>query len=353
MSRLLCVLLLSLVTGAATMPAAELSDRDVLAIAEGRHPRDAAIDRALTFLRTQARPSGALSEQHPVALTALAIIAHLAAGRTTEDGASGALLKRAIEYVLDNQDIDGYFGRKDGSRMYGHGIVTLMLAEAFGLCRDDSLEARIRIALDKAVALTVKAAQVQKSPQHAGGWRYEPNDNNSDLSLSGWQMMALHATDQVGIAVPPEVIAGALAYMRNRVTEDGKVSYEGLGDDRPALRGIALLCLGAGGALETPEGAKMAKAISARIAADPLQWQGEFFFYRAYYDAVGLNRSAPDLWSTYGDQLEKILIEHQSPDGSWPTPPGDNEGDKGLTYRTSMALLALTVRRHVLPAYQR
>jgi hypothetical protein len=344
------ILLVLVVCGLA---AAELADRDLVALAEGRHPRDAAIDRALDFLRTQARPSGALSEQHPTALTALAVMAHLAAGRTTEDAASGELLRRGIEHVLDGQDLDGYFGRKDGSRMYGHGIATLMVAEAFGLCRDEMLEARMRLALEKAVAVTVKAAQIAKSDQYAGGWHYEPNGKSSDLSLSGWQLMALHATDQVGLAVPPAVIQGAARYARNRVTEDGKVSYNNIGDDRPALRGLALLSAGVGGGLDTPEGKRHIASITARIVADPIQWQGAFLFYRFYYDAVGLNRAAPEQWATYGDQLEKLLIEHQSPDGSWPTAPGDNEGGFGPTYRTSMAVLALTVRRHVLPAYQR
>jgi hypothetical protein len=36
-----------------------------------------------------------------------------------------------------------------------------------------------------------------------------------------------------------------------------------------------------------------------------------------------------------------------------PGPPNDNERKHGLVYTTSMAVLALAVDRHVLPAYQR
>lgn len=43
----------------------------------------------------------------------------------------GEALRRALAFVLrpDRQDKDGYFGRADGSRMYGHGIICLMLGE--------------------------------------------------------------------------------------------------------------------------------------------------------------------------------------------------------------------------------
>ena len=42
-----------------------------------------------------------------------------------------------------------------------------------------------------------------------GGWRYTPDATDSDLSLSGWQLMSLHAAQQVGVEVPSGVIDGA------------------------------------------------------------------------------------------------------------------------------------------------
>jgi hypothetical protein len=93
--------------------------------------------------------------------------------------------------------------------------------------------------------------------------------------------------------------------------------------------------------------------VVARILSDPISWQGQWFFYRVYYDAVGMSRAAPEQWDAYGKHIEKLLCEHQNQDGSWSNPPGGNEGDHGPVYMTSLALLALAVNRHVLPAYQR
>jgi len=343
------ILALALFIPVPTASALELSDQQVIDLLAAEQPRDAAIRRALAYLRGLQKPAGAVGDEFPTALTALALMAHLAAGHTPDDLQHGPWLRRSLGYVLAQQDENGYFGKSDNSRMYGHGITTLMLAEALGMCRDEDLDERIRTALERAVAVTVNAAQVKKGGGHEGGWRYQPGEGSSDLSLSGWQLMSLHATQQVGITVPDQVIANAVAYARRLTTADGKVGYEKPGEDHAALRGAAMLSLAIGGQNDAPEVARIAD----RMHSDPIAWRGPWFFYRCYYDAVGLSRAAPQVWEGYAPTLETVLVDHQNQDGSWPTPPGDNEGGHGQVYRTALAVLALAVNRHVLPAYQR
>jgi hypothetical protein len=128
------------------------------------------------------------------------------------------------------------------------------------------------------------------------------------------------------------------------------VGYRNRDEDHPALRGLGLLSLAIGNQLDAPE----VGAIGEKIQSDPFQWEGRWVFYRAYYDAVGLNRALPKVWEKYGPRMEKIFIDHQNADGSWEGPPQNNEyTEGGPVYVTSMAVLALTVNRHVLPAYQR
>ena len=72
----------------------------------------------------------------------------------------------------DRQDEKGYFGDNDGSRMYGQGIITLMLAETLGMGIDDKQDATIRRRLQKGVELILRAQAVTKSDKsHEGGWR--------------------------------------------------------------------------------------------------------------------------------------------------------------------------------------
>jgi len=235
--------------------------------------------------------------------------------------------------------------------MYGHGIATLLLAEAAGACGDEAREQRVRDALVRAIGLTLRAQRVAKPPQFRGGWRYGPTDANADLSLSGWQLLSLYASRQIGVPVPPEALIDGAAYARSLIGDNGSVAYDNRGDDRPALRGLALLVLvlGQGPGGSSGSSAPEITAIVKRISEDPIAWQGSFFYYRAYYDAVGLARAAPTMWDTYGPRLEKVLIDHQDPAGAWPETPGGGEGLP--VYRTSMALLALSVDRHLLPAH--
>lgn len=347
--RAAMLLLACLALGAPAVSAAELTDQQVLDLLAGERPRDVAVRRGLAFLRGLQRPDGAVGGDYPTALTALALLAHLAAGHTPDDLQHGAWMRRSLVYVLDRQEGDGYFGKADNSRMYGHGMVTLTLAETFGMCRDEDLDERIRGALERAVAVTVGAARIRKAALHQGGWRYQPHDTTSDLSLSGWQLMSLHATQQVGMEVPPAVIADAVAYAHRLTSPDGRVGYDDPGEDHAALRGAAMLALAIGGQGDAPEVARIAD----RIRSDPIAWQGPWFFYRCYYDAIGLARAAPQVWQGYAPILEALLVDHQQADGSWPTPPGDNERANGQVYRTALAVLALAVNRHVLPAYHR
>lgn len=326
------------------------TDVEAVAALETGLPRDRAVERGLVWVRAQAGSDGGLGESNRVALTALGLLAHYANGITPSDPQAGAWMAHGLDFVLAGQDIDGYLGRIDGSRMYGHGIATLLLAEAAGACGDEAREQRVRDALVRALALTLRAQRVNKPARHRGGWRYSPTDDSADLSLSGWQLLSLHASRQIGVPVPPEALLDGAAFARSLIGEQGTVGYESRGDDHPALRGLALLVLvlGQGPNLDQSAAPEIA-AITRRITDDPIAWQGSFFYYRAYYDAVGLARAAPLTWETYGPRLEKLLIDHQAADGSWPAAPSGSE-DLAV-YRASMALLALSVDRHLLPAH--
>jgi len=341
--------LILLIGGAARVQAAELSDIQVLATVTADSPSDIAIRHGLEFINAHQNADGSFAPGPAVAVTGLCVMANLSSGIVPDATTAGAHVRHALEFLLTSQDPSGYFGTKDGSRMYGHGIATLALGEALGTCRDEEFDARLRSALTRAVAVTINAARVLKAPAYSGGWRYSPEDITSDMSLTGWQLMSLHAAAQSGVAVPDEIISAAVDFARRMTTAAGLVGYDHAGDDHPALRGLSMLCFAIGQHGTDPQ----VGLIAERVRADPLAWQGAWMFYRAYYDAVGMSRAAPEIWESYGPALEKVLTDHQNADGSWPNPPGDDEGSQGPVYMTAMAVLALSVHRHLLPVYQR
>src|SRR5262245_57994585 len=114
----------------------------------GRAQRDGrletAISSALAFLARQQADDGSFEAGGPrIAKTGIALLAYLSAGHTSEVGRYGLTVRRSIEYLLVVVPPDGYFGRIDGSRMYGQGIVTVALAEAYAVESDPQQRVRI------------------------------------------------------------------------------------------------------------------------------------------------------------------------------------------------------------------
>ena len=317
-----------------------------LAAAAGEAPRGPAqaIERGLAWLRSQQQADGGLSGKHRSASTALAALAHLAAGVTPDLPEHGPAVRRMLVHLSASADERGYLG--GDSRMYGHGIACLTLANALGATRDDDLDERMRQTLTRGIAVTVAAARVGKPDDQKGGWRYNPDEAGSDLSVSGWQLASLYAARRTGLAVPDDVFSAALAYVRGRIDGDGKVGYTARGEDRTTLRGLALLAL----ELEPGPRDPLRDKILARLRAEPLTWSGPWFFYRIYYDATGVSRCEPAAWPAVRDPMYALLVANQGTDGSWPAPPGDNEREYGAAYATAMALLALTVDLRLLPS---
>ena len=312
-------------------------------------PRDAALEKGIAFLATQQNQDGSFGKRYKNALTGLAIMAFLATGNTPDGQPHGKLVRNAINHVVSQMRPDGFFG--DG--MYEHGICTLMLTEAAGMTRDPVLERTLIASCGKAVKLILSAQAIKKTEAHEGGWRYEPTSTDSDVSLSGWQTMALRSAKNIGIAVPDESIQKAVAYIRRNACAKGGFGYQENKGERPNLRGVGLLALPLCGIYDAPELTKT----TALMLKDPPKWQlgGQgHFYYRIYYSAAGMYQMGDEAWNMFYGSIDELLIKHQCPDGSWPDPSGDNSRETiGAVYTTSMAILALAVHHHFLPIYQR
>src|SRR5438874_8417867 len=58
-----------------------------------------------------------------------------------------------------------------------------------------------------------------------GGWRYEPRPDDSDISVTICQIMALRAARNAGVYVPPSTINNAIKYVKNSQEPDGGFRY--------------------------------------------------------------------------------------------------------------------------------
>src|SRR4051812_48578289 len=165
----------------------------------------ASIDRGLKYLADKQKPDGTWPSgmNNSSAITSLAVMAFLARGHTPGQGPYGDVINKAIDFVVAHQMPNGLLSANSGT-MYDHGISTVMLCEAFGMV-DESRKPRLEAAIAKAAKVILDAQKVPQGP-HAGGWRYQINSADADISVTGWQLMALRGAANCGAAVPKEVL---------------------------------------------------------------------------------------------------------------------------------------------------
>lgn len=315
---------------------------------------DGAIRRGLEYLKASQKPDGAWESGgfgKATSVTSLAVMAFLACGHVPgEEGRYREAIEKGVAYVVGSQKPNGLLvSNTSHGPMYCHGISTLMLAEVVGMTADPALAARCREALAKAVELIVKAQEVRKPEEHGGGWRYQPNSYDSDLSVTAWQVVALRAAKTAGCSVDDATIGRAVDYVKRCAVSGGGFSYQaGRGDANNPRTGAGILSLELCGTHEAPESIAGAEYLMKH----PPQWSSDHFFYEVYYCPNALFQLGDKYFGAYYPRLVSILLERQEGDGSWLSPNG-NDRSGGRAYCTATGVLALAVEYRYLPIYQR
>ncbi len=335
---------------------------------------DQAIDRSVRagirhLLSLQHRDGSIHDRGHDTSMTALAVMAMASVGTLPADPTvESVAMRRAIDFVVNpnapvrspRQDSQGYFGRADGSRMYGHGITTLMLTELVGMGADDQQDIHIRQSLDAALNVILSAQRIKKSSNNQGGWRYTPESTDSDLSVSVWQLMALRSAKNDGMPIPSEAIDQAVHYLEMSFTSplqpDGTpreplagFSYTP-GQSRPtfAMTAAGLLAMQVCGRYDSP----LTHAAADWLLENPPKLDERFFYYGTYYYAQAMHQRGGRHAQEAAGLVSKLLLSEQNSDGSWASTRGE-ERNYGSAYATALAVLSLSVTYHYLPIYQR
>jgi hypothetical protein len=313
--------------------------------AQGRpDPLKDRIDRALEFLSSQQDENGSWNSKP--ALTGLAVMAFLSAGHVPGEGPYAETVEKGIRWVLENQRANGLFATNEpGLEMYHHGICTLMLAEAAGMT-DAKLAKELKVKLEKAVKLILQGQRPAPSI-HQGGWRYRVDSPDADVSVTGWQLLALRAVKNLGCDVPSERIDQAVDYLKRcRDPITGGYCYMPGGRQTTACTGTSILAIELCG--KDKERSRETLQAGSYLLKHPLRFGEEHFFYGVYYGAQAMFQLGNNYWNAYRPELHKTLFDHQQANGAWIGPDG-----LGPAYATAMAILALTVEYRFLPIYQR
>jgi hypothetical protein len=205
-------------------------------------------------------------------------------------------------------------------------------------------------ALPPALQLIISAQRVPKSPQHEGGWRYNANSRDSDLSCTGWPILALRSARNNGARVPESVIADGVQYVLKTHREDrGGFSYQPGRGPNMGMTGVGLLVL----ELTGRHGEKITQQAGDYILANMQRGlRSGFWHYGMYYASQGTWQLGGTHWENYAEAMYSRVLPQQRENGAW---PANSNGTRraGTACSTAMVVLAIAVPYCQMPTYQR
>lgn len=290
--------------------------------------------------------------------TSLALLCFLGAGYTHQEGKYKEVVKKGLNWLKKIQKADGNLhdwdelGRQ--TAFYAHGQGTIALCEAFALTQDPALLPAARKALQF----------IYTSQNDNGGWQYQPGAVG-DLSVTGWQVMAIQSARMAGIEVPEEVLLKVQLFLNSVSSQNGsRYRYKASDPDSlfsPAMTAEGLLCRQyLGWPKEHPA---LQDGVQWMLDEDNLpRWsEGKRNVYYWYYATQVMHHMEGDAWEKWNnalrDQISSNQIKGGSNSGSWnPHKPHgvDHEYAEagGRLYITCLSILTLEVYYRHLPLYR-
>ena len=290
--------------------------------------------------------------------TALSLLCFLGAGYTHQDGKYKEVVRKGLNWLKKIQKPDGdlhdwqELGRQ--TAFYAHGQGTIALCEAYGMTRDSALQEPARKALQF----------IFDSQNEHGGWQYQPGAVG-DLSVTGWQVMAMQSARMAGLEVPDENLTRVQLFLDSVGSQGGRrYRYKAADPESlfsPAMTAEGLLCRQyLGWKREHP------------ALQDGVQWlleeqnlprwaEGRRNVYYWYYATQVMHHMEGEAWDKWNtalrDQITSAQVKVGKLSGSWhpSKPQGDNHeyGEAGgRLYVTCLSILTLEVYYRHTPLYR-
>ena len=311
--------------------------------------------------RDKPRPAGAVrpcncepgtTQRNDIAATGMGLLPFLAAGITHRPSPTAKkdyskVVDGAINFLMRKQAKDGAYS----GDMYAHGIATIAMCEAYGLTSDP----KIKISAQRALNFIAYA----QDPA-GGGWRYAPKQAG-DLSVTGWELMALKSGQMAGLSVSRNILKASERFLDSVESPTKKGNYKYMPDsgESPTMTAVGLLCRQYSGVNARNPGLLAGVQV---LRANPPGRTGNIYY--EYYATQVMHHMQGEDWNFWnlgpnGDGkggIRDTLIAkrdvgttpkrpHQA--GSW----GGSQG--GRLMATSLSLLCLEVYYRHLPLYRR
>ncbi len=284
-----------------------------------------------------------------IAATGLALLCFLGAGHTHKQGDYRDVVYKAINYLTnaiktnlpnarDFRPNGRFLADNAPYEMYEHGIAVLAMCEAYEMTADSILRMPCEVGIDF----------IQRSQHPDGSWGYRPS-TSGDLSIVGWQMMALKSAKKIGFKVRSEVIQRMDKFLDSQQSESG--SYYGYRSTQKeaCTTSIGLLIrLYRGWSRTDPRILK-----GTQYIAD-LGPSSDGIYYN-YYATQLLFHMKFEKWAQWNVTNRDYLVREQAKEGhekgSWYFGRSHFNEVGGRLYCTAMATLTLEVYYRFMPIY--
>jgi len=324
----------------------------------GTRQSEAAVERGLRWIVAHQLPSGGWSFDHrkicqgqcrdpgtstsTTAATGMALLALLGAGYTHQAGEYQDNIHRALYYLAGRGRATEH-GRDylEGDKaMYGQGLASMALCEAYAMTEDPG----IREVAQQAIRFVIDA----QDPT-SGGWRYVPKEAG-DMTVTGWQLMALKSAQMARFDVPSSTYFMACRFLDRVQSHEGAcygyISPEN--DPRHSTTAIGLLC-------RMYTGWPRDNRALGQGVGFLAQWgPAKDDMYYNYYATQVLHHYEGPAWDAWNRRMRDFLIATQATDGheagSWFF-SGNYGKVGGRLYNTAMAVMTLEVYYRYLPLY--
>jgi hypothetical protein len=302
-----------------------------------------AVDGSWQFDLSGCRCDGACRDPGTIksdtASTAIALLPFLGAGSTQVDGPYQQTVSRGLYYLLSRMQPTPRGGDFCAGTMYGHGVTTLALAEAYGMTHDALLLEPLRDAI-RFIATSQDA--------HGGGWRYLPGQAG-DITVTAWQLAALKSAAIAGVETPSPTIDGVRRFLDSVQAANGAGYGYRTPTAKPCTSAIGLLCRMYTGWDRDLEPLRRGVTALAKPGPHPAAIYQNFYLAQAL---VQMDHPAWPRWNAKNrDQIlaQQARAGHEA--GSWffadhDTAPG------GRLAHTALAVLTLEVYYRLLPIYR-
>ncbi len=314
-----------------------------------------AIEKGTEFL-LKGKPRQEYGHWHGVEALVLAALS----GEGQKDRA-GAVKDYVGWLKASMEDTEGTWGDKKVQRfgnesLYEQSLVCLGLAEAAGGGNAEAKEilpATVRFLL--ASQLTDQRCQqwtrIGKDNPHYGGWRYTPTDEDADISVTGWCMVALLAGEASGSKEPGirQAVDLATEYV-GRCGGDSGFSYTSTSHDGGNIRdGVGSLLM----TLMGEESAELQVALKNMDYHLPSGTQVDDgpshpLYYSYYGTRLNYLRGGRE-WEVWRSVAMRQVMRWQKADGSF-SGFGDEESISDR-YTTALSVMILRICLGDAPAY--